>query len=482
MLNNPIRRLVQVLLLAALGLSGHVAQALTTEEAAHLLRRTGFEATPAQISALLPLDRAQAVDRLIAQARRNDPPAMPLPAWADEPIEDRFIPRGMKGQARKDYRRQMLGRRSVELQEWWLQEMRSTQVPLRERMTLFWHAHFTSELRKVKWAQLMLRQNQLFRRQGLGNYRELLRHVSRDPAMLIYLDNIRNVAGQPNENYARELLELFTLGEGHYSERDVSEAARAFSGWRMLPPQGRFHVDPALHDAGEKVFLGQRGRFDGDDVIDLILRHPRASNHLAERYWQEFVAPTPDPVAIKRLAAAFARDWELAGLLRDTLLEPAFWDPANRALLVKSPVELVIGTARLFELPLQPAAALLATDSMGQSVFNPPNVKGWPRGVGWIGSQTLLARTRFIEYLVGDAPDLSAQQRTSPAFAKRTRKQMLRDQKQMVRAVGTYADEDSVERLAPLLLATAPVLPPQEGLKPPERLERWLLDLSYQLK
>ncbi|MGQ0622930.1 MAG: DUF1800 domain-containing protein [Panacagrimonas sp.] len=470
------------LIIIFLALCPFAAQAIPAADAAHLLRRTGFEATPEQVQMLSAVDRTAAVDQLIQQARRDNPTTIAPPAWANEAIDDRFFPKGLQGQERKDYRRQMLGRRSVELQEWWIKEMVATPSPLRERMTLFWHGHLASEFRKVQWAQLMLKQNQLFRRLGLGNYRTLLQQISRDAAMLIYLDNHKNIASSPNENYARELLELFTLGEGHYTEQDVREVARAFSGWRSEPPDGHFVIDAKLHDAGDKQVLGSRGKFDGDDIIDILLKQPRAGEYIAERFWIGFVSPVPDPKAVQRLGAAFARDWELSGLLRAVLLEPAFWDAGNRGTLMKSPVEFVIGTVRTFKLPLDPSVVLLATDSMGQSVFNPPNVKGWPQGVDWVTSQTLLARTRFIEFVVGDAPDLSTQQRTSVAFANRTRVEARRTQKQIVEAIVSYADEDSVGRVEPLLLAVPPVRLQGEGLKPSERLESWLLDLSYNLK
>lgn len=456
--------------------------AMFSQDSAHLLRRVGFQPTPKEVEALGGASLSDAAARIVDQARAPAALVVAPPGWAEDPIDERFIPKGLKGEERKTFKRENEGRRNVELQEWWLREMMATRQPLRERMTLFWHGHFVSSIRKVEWGQLMFRQNQLFRMHALGNYRELLKAVSRDPAMLIYLDNRLNVVGKPNENYARELMELFTLGEGHYSEKDIQESARAFSGWNFAPPDGRFVVEDKRHDNGDKQFLGKRGNFDGDDIIDIILEQPRAAEFLVEKLWREFVSPTPDASEVKRLAAGFRRDYELAPLMRALLASSVFVAPANRGSMIKSPIEFVVGTVRLFALPLDPSIAVLAADSMGQALFNAPNVKGWPTGEDWITTQSLLARRQFLEFLVGDATEFSPQLGTSPAFSRRTTKEIRRDQRGIADAVGSFASEATVEGLQPIILPLPPLEQREGALKPSEQLEGWLLDLVYNLK
>src|SRR6185503_10785129 len=212
--------------------------------------------------------------------------------------------RTMSPEERKLAQREIV-QRSFELQSWWLTELIATRAPLAEKMTLFWHNHFVSGLQKVRSPQLLYRQNVLLRKHALGNFGELLRAVSRDPAMLIYLDNASNRREQPNENFARELMELFTLGEGHYGEQDVKEAARAFTGWSVDPDTGEFLFRRPAHDDGVKTILGRTGSFDGSAVLDILLAQPQTAEFVAGKLWREFVSPVPDPVEVRRIARAF---------------------------------------------------------------------------------------------------------------------------------------------------------------------------------
>jgi uncharacterized protein (DUF1800 family) len=277
--------------------------------------------------------------------------------------------------------------------------MAATDSPLTERLTLFWHGYFTSSLRKVKSPTLLLEQNLLLRRHALGNFKELLLATARDPAMIRYLDNASNRKGEPNENYARELLELFTLGEGRYSERDVQEAARAFTGWTLDRRTGRFRFVATRHDTGRKTFLGVSGSLGGEDIIDIILRQPAAAEHVTSRVWDEFVGGEIPPAEQTRLASLFRRSgYELKPLFRALLLSPAFRDPHGRGSLLKSPTDLVVGTVRVLDLPVRDGRlGMRLCRSLGQDLFDPPNVKGWPGGEQWISSTTLLARRRLLE-------------------------------------------------------------------------------------
>lgn len=393
---NLGRRLAVFCLCAA---STVEAAPLGEADARHLLERTGFGAPPALVETFAGLDRRQAVDRLL------DGPQQGLSAAPPELAYER--PGGLKKLDEAD--RKAVQRERVEeglaLRAWWLNEMiaaPTAQDALRERMTLFWHNHFVSSQRKVKSGALMLRQNQLFRRLATGNFARLLHEVARDPAMLIYLDGASNRKDSPNENFAREVMELFTLGEGHYAEQDIKEAARAFTGWSFAPPTGTFLWRPFQHDDGEKQVLGRRGRFDGDAVLDILLAQPATAEFIAGKLWREFVSPTPEPAEVRRIAAALrGAGYEMRAALRELLLSEAFWAAGNRSALVKAPVDIVAGTLRgeALRLPEQADRRLpvLALRNMGQDLFAPPNVRGWPGGEAWVDASSLLARKQFLE-------------------------------------------------------------------------------------
>ncbi len=383
------------------------ASAMGFDEARLLLSRTAFGATPAEIHALETQDYTSAVDRLLANARPQA--ATPAPAWIDEgPAELRRKQQAAVAESKPgvDGKPLQVARpvqeQGRELRNWWVEEMLVTDQPLVERMVLFWHNHFTSSMLKVRYAPALFRQNALFRREALGNFAKLLKEVARDPAMLIYLDGMRSVARQPNENFARELLELFTLGEGHYGEADIKAAARAFTGWSVDRETGRFIERAGQHDDGEKTFLGQTGRFGGDEIIAILLKQPRTAETIVEKMWREFVSLTPDPAAVKRLASSF-RDggYEIRPLVRALLLSQPFRDPANRGGLIKSPIELIVGTVHVLGLPVPEKTQLVRMmQGLGQVPFDPPNVKGWPGGESWITTYTLLLRQQYLRRIV----------------------------------------------------------------------------------
>ena len=371
--------------------------------ARHLLNRTGFGATDAEVHALAPLDRGEAIDRLLAGTRREA--SLAPPAFVDAAFLPFYRLRQMAPEERREEQRKLLAQ-AFELRAWWLREMLATSSPLTERMTLFWHGHFATSQRKVRAGQLMYRQNVLLRREALGNFGVLLHAVARDPAMLIYLDNAGSRREAPNENFAREVMELFTLGEGHYGESDVKEAARAFTGWSLERDTGRFVYRRAWHDDGVKTILGATGRFDGDDVLDLLLARRETAEFIAAKLWREFVSPQPDPAEVARWARVF-RDarYEVKPLLRAVLASDAFWAEENRATLVKSPVDLVAGTLRSYGIrPFELRPEVVACAALGQNLFAPPNVKGWPGGDAWIDAATILGRKQWLERTFADDP------------------------------------------------------------------------------
>lgn len=370
-----------------------------------------------------------------------------------------------------------------ELRAWWLHEMLASPSPLTERMTLFWHNHFATSQQKVRAGQLMYRQNVLLRREALGNFATLLHAVARDPAMLIYLDNAGSRRQAPNENFAREVMELFTLGEGRYGERDVKEAARAFTGWSLDRESLEFVDRRAWHDAGEKTVLGQSGRFDGGGVIDILLARPETAELVAAKLWREFVSPQPDAAEVKRWARRF-RDarYETKPLLETILTADAFWSPANRASLIKSPIDFVVGTLRTFAIQpddLRPAVFVAA--ALGQNPFSPPNVKGWPGGEAWIDSATLLGRKQFLERLFRGSDSMTAVEMPGEP-RPRLRRMMERgmasyafDAQRWTRSIG----DANIEQL---VLATPAINPPAAGADVVERVRGLVADPAYQLK
>ncbi|MFM0336571.1 DUF1800 domain-containing protein [Paraburkholderia fungorum] len=371
---------------------------LDADEARFFLTRVGLAPDHAEVAQYIGSTRQQAVDTVLATTRTEA--VTPLPDWVLEPVPTREASKAWTVDQRRDEQR-LRGQRYEILRAWWVREMASTPSPLTERMTLFWHNHFTSGQDKVQYPQQMALQNMLLRRDALGNFGELLHDVAKDPAMLQYLDGASNRKGKPNENFAREVMELFTLGEGHYTQQDVSEAARAYTGWSLDPDTAGYVWRPNQHDDGEKTVLGQTGPFDGDQVLDILLARPETATFVTAKLWREFVSDTPDAARIAPIAAQFrASHYDIKVALRGLFMSDAFWDDDNRGVLVKSPAEFVVGTLRAFDIGYDntaPFAAQIRT--LGENLFYPPNVKGWPGGTAWINSSTLLARKQFVGQL-----------------------------------------------------------------------------------
>jgi uncharacterized protein (DUF1800 family) len=287
-----------------------------------------------------------------------------------------------------------------QLKTWWLFRMTASPAPLAEKMTLFWHNHFATSQVKVRSPKLMARQNDLLRTHALGDFKALLSGMARDPAMLIWLDGNANRLRSPNENFAREVMELFTLGTGNYTEKDIQEAARAFTGWHVRKDE--FWFNRLQHDTGRKSVLGSSGGFEGDDILRLCLAHDACPRFLAQKLLREFVMPAPPPQAVAAVAASIRRhDYHIAAVLRELLASDLFFSPAARHSLIKSPVHYALGACR--SLSVQPNLKALAdiTARLGQDLFQPPTVKGWEGGRLWITSATLLQRANFAASLTG---------------------------------------------------------------------------------
>ncbi len=374
----------------------------TRDCAAHLLRRAGFGGTPQEVDRLHALGIDGAVSYLVDFAQT---PYELAPPQIDPELRRLVDPERKalsedERQADRERRKRLERRTFEEIRGWWVRRLAESPRPFEERMTLFWHGRFTSGFREVQNPVFMLEQNQLLRRLALGNYRDLLIGISKDRAMLRYLDNAKNRKQSPNENFARELMELFTLGEGNYTETDVREAARAFTGWTLNDDGFVFRA--ALHDDGVKTVLGRTGPLDGTDVIDAILDRPHCAQHLAGALVRSFVSPTAHRRLIDGLAAEIRRqNYELKPVVKTLLRSRAFYDLSYRGQIVKSPVEAVIGAARTLGVPIaSPFDAQRVMAAMGQELMQPPNVKGWDGGMAWINTATLFERYNAVGRLI----------------------------------------------------------------------------------
>lgn len=380
--------------------------AMTAEEARHLISRTGFGAAPHEIDALMGRSYADGVAMILGTLRTE--PVTPQPAWVDTwayPQNEIWT----LGQTKTEL---FYTNRWIEIEElgaWWMAEMVATPSALTERLVLFWHDHFATSFEAVENAKWMAEQNQFFRNHAAGNFADLAHGILQNPAMLEYLSNVSNVEDAPNEDLAREYLELFTLGEMRgYGQEDVRAAARALTG-HTIAEYGApvYYFDAEEHDDGRKTLLGQSGSFGAADLADLSLSHPEFGAFVVEKLWTEFISDRPEPVEVDRLVALWRRnDLEMKPLLEAMFMTDAFWDLPNRGRLVKGPVEMLVGTVRTLGQPVEDARDLVwAAGENGQTLFMPPNVGGWPRGVDWINDASASGRATVLTYLLWAAED-----------------------------------------------------------------------------
>ncbi len=417
-------------------------------KAAHLLNRAGFGGRPDEIERLTRMGVDAAVDELMAYDRVAE--SFPAPdftslrsTWESvaalyrtpTPDRQRFEARALALRADNQ--------KLQELREWWLSRMIQTRRPLQEKMALFWHGFLVSGRPDARLTENLHTQNELFRARGMGSFKELILAISRDPAMLEYLDNDSNRKGRPNENYARELLELFTMGIGNYTEQDVKEAARAFTGWTRRNGY-EFFFNANQHDDGQKTFLGRTGNLDGTDIINIVFDQAATARHLPRRLFEYLAYPRPEDEILEGLADAFrGNNFAVAPVVRAILSSRAFYSAKAMRTQVKSPVQLVVGTARLLDLDASQITPLTrAADLMGQALFFPPNVGGWPRGESWITTATLLVRYNLSGLiLTGGAPGLGRRPSTKPPLPSGATKVLG----------GTQTAAQVVERLADVL-------------------------------
>jgi uncharacterized protein (DUF1800 family) len=393
------------------------------DRARHLIDRAGFGASPEEIARLAAMTAEQAVATLLDyQSVPNDhlTPFDPSGVW-DPSLRD-FPPSRVAATERAERTGEALGARvkpagerrlqpvvdrffywlratmleTRRLAHWWADRMVSTNRPLEEKMALFWHGHFATGEEKIRDYRKMEQQLALLHRRATGNFRTLLIEVARDPAMLAYLDAAENVKGAPNENFAREVMELFTMGVGHYTEKDIREAARAFTGW--IDDDLDFKVDLVKHDDGAKTFLDRTGNFDGVDILDIILEQKVTAEYIAAKLYKFFVRENISPDLARRLGAVLRdNDYEIAPLMRTIFLSRDFYSPPSVGTRIKGPIELIVSTYRKLGVKHLPGIPDLYTVSreLGQTLLNPPTVAGWAQGRAWITPGLLLARGNF---------------------------------------------------------------------------------------
>ena len=392
------------------------APAFDRRMAAHLFRRAGFCASRRELDEAVAAGLTATVKRLLTAGERSS-------AFDEE--------------MRKFAEVALAAGNPQSLAGWWLHRLRHTPAPLVEKMTLFWHGHFATSAAKVRDARLLYDQNELFRRHALGNFRPLVRGIARDPAMLLYLDSATNRKNHPNENFAREVMELFCLGIGRYSERDIRELARCFTGWEIL--HGKFTFNTYQHDYGTKSLLGQSGPFDGDDGLRVILEQPACAEFLCGKLVRYFVTDEDLPAEwIAPLAQQFREsDLAIAPVLETIFTSRLFYSERAIGQKVRGPVELGVGLLRALEINTNMIQLAERLRELGQLVFFPPNVKGWPGGKNWIDSSALLGRANLVRALADNIPPRSA---------------------------GGPASAEQVDQLAELLLAVAPPAEVRAGL------------------
>ena len=376
---------------------------------AHLMRRAGFGAPIMELEARLVKGHEATVDELVYPEEHGIPPIDESIIFRHNPGFE--IPGGLPHNG----------------QGHWMYRLINTPRPLEEKMALFWHQVFATGHSKLDNCNQMQAQISMFRQHGMGNYRDLLLRLAKDPAMIFWLDNNDNHKDTPNENWGRELLELFSMGQGNYTEQDVKECSRAFTGWTIAPKLPRmpylrhlweFEYRPEDHDDGEKQFLGHRGRFNGEDIIDIVVRQPATARFMARHLYNFFVADEVqvpswldkaprDPMAINRIAATFVDSgYDIRSTLSMLFKADFFKDPSVRFAKVKSPAEVIAGTMRLVRDHQSPKPGIgligMETAYQGQSLLDPPSVEGWHTGHEWLDTGALVRRINFVADRVGD--------------------------------------------------------------------------------
>lgn len=380
-----------------------------TAQVLHLYRRLGFGLLPSEYAAATQQSRSQAIQSLFA-THKNKPLIRPQ---ADIPSEEQM--KNLSEEQKKELRKQA-EQLTLQVNNDWLRQMADPAYALREKMTLFWHGHFACE---SKLFHLAVQQNNTLRQHALGNFKDLVLAIAKDASMIFYLNNQQNRKKSPNENFARELMELFTIGRGHYTENDVKEAARAFTGWFANRFTGAFEFEEKAHDSGTKVFMNRSGNFDGTDIIDILLQQKQTAKFIAQKVYRFFVNDVIDEARVDFLAQQFFdSNYNIETLMRALANADWFYAAEHIGTKIQSPIELLVQYQKIIGLRFNtPRDAFFLQRMLGQTLFMPPNVAGWPGGKNWIDNATLLFRLNLpsILYLNND---LDVKSKDDPEEAK----------------------------------------------------------------
>ena len=352
------------------------------QAATHLYRRAGFSATVDELDKAVGIEPGELAHELVFGSREPEVFSTRMQDMVDAMIATGDVTR---------------------LAAAWLYRMLQTPNQLQEKITLFWHGHFATSGEKVQDPIMMQQQNDLLRTHATGNFHEMVQAISRDPAMLIYLDSANNRKTHPNENYAREVMELFCLGEGHYSEQDIRELARCFTGWEVK--NRRFRFNRYQHDFGSKTILGRTEKFSGEEAVEQVLEQPMAASFIASKLVNFFVfdEPVVPPALVEPLAVQLRKDgFQVAPTLERILSSNLFYSPFSRRRKIRSPVELMVGLLRTLEMSVNVNQLATGIQDIGQGLFFPPNVNGWDGGRSWINSSTLLGRSNLVYRVLSD--------------------------------------------------------------------------------
>jgi len=367
----------------------------------HLLWRAGFGPKAEQVQLLTNMSQKELLKKLIKSSEKR-PESIQVAKNSFDGVMKGFADAGKIQNLSQEQKQQMRKQSKEELKNLngrWMVEMVNADDQLREKMSLFWHGHFASRNLNVFFQQQLL---DIIRQNALGDFRTLLKEVSRSAAMIAFLNNQQNRKQHPNENFAREVMELFTMGRGNYTENDIKEAARAFTGWGF-DGGGQFVFRQQWHDDGEKTVLGKHGNFDGEDILDILLENKKTAQFITRKIYKYFVNEVPNEAIVTSLADQFYKSgYDISRLIETVYSSDWFYDPKNIGNRIKSPVELLVGIRRMLPMEFSnPDIQLLFQRALGQILFYPPNVAGWPGGKNWIDSSTLMLRLRVPQLLVG---------------------------------------------------------------------------------
>lgn len=352
----------------------------------HLFARAGFGLRFEDLHADRNISIKKAVKRLFESSEKDEPIAV-----VNDTLDYTMLAKG--DEMTKKMFMQQQREQDKQLNVGWINKMSTTDAQLREKMTLFWHNHFACRTQRAAFAQQL---NNIHRTYALGNFGTMLMEVSKSAAMLQFLNNQQNQKNHPNENFAREVMELFTIGRGNYTEKDIKESARAFTGWGF-DKDGNFKPRPFAHDTGDKIFLGQTGNFAGEDIIRILLQKKETAHFISTKLYKYLVNETPDPAHINAMADVFYNaNYEIKPLLEYVYTSGWFYDDRNMGNIIKSPVEFLVGLNRQFYITYEkPEVLMLFERALGQVLFYPPNVAGWPGGRNWIDSSSLMYRLKI---------------------------------------------------------------------------------------